>query len=162
MSFSGAGEVPISACSILLGHNLVIVTHCYFFKLACLFPGAGEVPISTKIILSSHHYKETPPAAELHARAACVFCNKVIPVIFDVIFRCWRGAHQHKDHPVQPQLQKMPPAAELHLLAACVVSNNVIPVIFDVIQVLGRCPSARRSSCPATTARRRRQQLSCT
>jgi hypothetical protein len=37
-----------------------------------LFSGAGEVPISTKIILSSHNFKETPPAAELHARAAAM------------------------------------------------------------------------------------------
>jgi hypothetical protein len=38
----------------------------------CYFSGAGEVPISTKIILSSHNFKETPPAAELHARAAAM------------------------------------------------------------------------------------------
>lgn len=34
--------------------------------------GAGEVPLSTKIILSSHNFKETPPAEELHARAAAM------------------------------------------------------------------------------------------
>ncbi|KAF6260878.1 type I 3-dehydroquinase-domain-containing protein [Scenedesmus sp. NREL 46B-D3] len=33
---------------------------------------AGEVPLSTKVILSSHNFQETPPAAELHARAAAM------------------------------------------------------------------------------------------
>uniref|UniRef100_A0A383V933 Uncharacterized protein n=2 Tax=Tetradesmus obliquus TaxID=3088 RepID=A0A383V933_TETOB len=43
------------------------------FKASALFfAGAGEVPVSTKVILSSHNFQETPPAAELHARAAAM------------------------------------------------------------------------------------------
>lgn len=30
------------------------------------------MPVSTKVILSSHNFQETPPAAELHARAAAM------------------------------------------------------------------------------------------
>eukprot|EP00882_Tetradesmus_deserticola_P017015 GHRQ01018201.1.p1 GENE.GHRQ01018201.1~~GHRQ01018201.1.p1 ORF type:complete len:485 (+),score=174.84 GHRQ01018201.1:201-1655(+) len=39
---------------------------------ALFFAGAGEVPVSSRVILSSHNFKETPPAAELHARAAAM------------------------------------------------------------------------------------------